>query len=134
MKNLSGLSLEEVTARQKSGQGSSVAEPITKSKFKYQYCRIGYKKNKGKFLKNGTWKCSTIWADCYSNYFVHKRKSTFRSCAVPNRYVSWANLSIYECGNKKVVIHLINLEVSFVLQWQQELCLHLQFHRIYLRP
>ena len=34
MKNLSGLSLEEVTARQKSGQGSSVAEPITKSKSK----------------------------------------------------------------------------------------------------
>lgn len=34
MKNLSGLSLEEVTARQKSGQGSSVAEPITKRKFK----------------------------------------------------------------------------------------------------
>ena len=34
MKNLFGLSLEEVTARQKSGQGSSVAEPITKSKSK----------------------------------------------------------------------------------------------------
>lgn len=34
MKNLSGLSLEEVTARQKSRQGSSVAEPITKSKSK----------------------------------------------------------------------------------------------------